>query len=367
MNEGSAAIQTTERQGGDVPGAVVAVPSPAATSSDITAHVDDAGPCAAGWFTRPQLNRMVLAGLVLLIAGGMGFSTWQHQNITGHPPLPETAGPVQQQPRLDPIIASMEQRVSDKPDEAEGWRMLGWSYFQAGRYREAATALRRATRLDPENAEGFSFLGEALFMASAGSRRMPRDARRAFEKALQLDPEDARARHFRAVAMDLDGRHRAAISAWFKLLADTPADAPHAREIRDTIVEVARRNQIDISKRLAAATYAPPASGLAINRAVLEGVTAPAVSDAEMRAASLLPPGQQEAVVREMVGRIEAQLKTQPRDSQGWIMLMRSRMQLGEPAAAGRALEQSIETFNDDPGTQGQLRSAAARIGVPGA
>ncbi|HEU0159991.1 MAG TPA: tetratricopeptide repeat protein, partial [Hyphomicrobiaceae bacterium] len=34
-----------------------------------------------------------------------------------------------------------------------GWRMLGWSYFQTGRYKEAAGAYAKAVDLDPSSAE----------------------------------------------------------------------------------------------------------------------------------------------------------------------------------------------------------------------
>jgi tetratricopeptide (TPR) repeat protein len=90
------------------------------------------------------------------------------------------------------VIAKLEAKLKADPENAEGWRMLGWSYFQTERYAEAATALKKATRLDPDHAETFSFLGEALVLASDSEGGSP-DAQAAFDRALQLDPKDARA------------------------------------------------------------------------------------------------------------------------------------------------------------------------------
>jgi len=65
---------------------------------------------------------------------------------------------------VDQVIAALEAKLQDKPDDAEGWRMLGWSYFETGRFAESATAMRRAIQLAPGNSEYHSMLGEALVM-----------------------------------------------------------------------------------------------------------------------------------------------------------------------------------------------------------
>src|SRR3546814_15669535 len=56
----------------------------------------------------------------------------------------------------------------------------------------------------------------------------------------------------------------------------------------------------------------------------------PGPSRADMEAASQLPKGQQDAMIEGMVSGLEAKLKANPADVDRWIMLMRSRMTLGE-------------------------------------
>jgi cytochrome c-type biogenesis protein CcmH len=244
--------------------------------------------------------------------------------------------------------------------------MLGWSYFQTQRYAEAATALKQATKLDPKHAETYSFLGESLVLASKTEGKIPWDAKAAFDKALKLDPKDARARYFRAVALDLGGQHRKAIDAWFALLKDTPSDAPYADDIRAVIKNVGTRHKIPYEERLAAAQYAPPASGMSTNGAAVAAGGIPGPSTAEIKAASSLPKGQQEAMIRGMVDGLEAKLAKNPGNVDGWIMLLRSRMQLGEPAKAARSLQIGLAAFRNDQASARKLREAAAAIQGPG-
>jgi cytochrome c-type biogenesis protein CcmH len=321
-----------------------------------------AAPAAAGSGRGGRIV-LALAAVVALTAGGI--AVWRGQRdaeIITRPPAPTES----QAPSVDDVITRLEARLKAKPDDAEGWRMLGWSYFQTQRYAEAATALKEATKLDPSHAESFSFLGESLVLASKTEGRIPWDAQAAFDKALKLDPKDARARYFRAVAMDLAGKHRKAIDAWFALLKDTPADAPYAEDIRAVIKNVGDRYKIPYEERLAATQFAPPAAGMATNGAQVASGAIPGPSSAEIKAASTLPKGQQEAMIRGMVDGLDAKLKANPGNADGWIMLMRSRMQLGEPAKAAKALEGGLAAFRNDLAVTRKLREAASAIGVPG-
>ncbi|MFM2370538.1 MAG: hypothetical protein RIS85_260 [Pseudomonadota bacterium] len=307
---------------------------------------------------------LVAAGVIALGAGAMAM-------MRGEDAAPPRAQPPavapSQQPSVDDVVAKLEARLAENPEDAEGWRMLGWSYFQTERYAEAATALKKATKLDPEHAETWSFLGEALVLASKEEGRMPRDAKAAFDKAIKLDPKDARARYFQAVALDLSGRPRQAISAWFALLEDTPADAPYAEDIRAVIRSVGEKRKIDVEKRLAEAHFAAPANGVITDGPHKAAAGIPGPTSEEMKAAASLPKGQQEAMIRGMVDGLEAKLEKEPGNPDRWIMLMRSRMQLGEPKKAAEALQKGLAAFRNDSANARKLREAASSLGIAGA
>lgn len=318
-------------------------------------------PDAAQGTSRWGKAALVAAALIALGAGGVAM-------VRGPETPPPAAVPPavtpSQQPSVDDVIARLEKKLAETPDDAEGWRMLGWSYFQTERYAEAATALKRATKLDPDHAETWSFLGEALVLASKEEGQMPRDAKAAFDKAMKLDPKDARARYFRAVSLDLSGRHRQAINAWFDLLEDTPADAPYAEDIREVIRNVGERRKIDVEKRLAEAQFAAPANGVITDGPHKAAAGIPGPTSAEMKAAAGLPKGQQEAMIRGMVDGLEAKLARNPANADGWIMLMRSRVQLGEPKKAAEALKNGLAAFRNDSAEARKLREAGSSLGI---
>lgn len=54
---------------------------------------------------------------------------------------------------VDTMIERLAARLNTGPEDIDGWRMLGWSYFNTGRYDKAASAYARAAELDPSSAE----------------------------------------------------------------------------------------------------------------------------------------------------------------------------------------------------------------------
>jgi cytochrome c-type biogenesis protein CcmH len=236
---------------------------------------------------------------------------------------------------------------------AKDWRVVGWAYAEAGNAAEAAAAYRRAAAIEPGNAENWSSLGEAL---QAASRTVVPEAEAAFRKALELDPRDPRARYFLAVQKDLRGDPKGAVEDWLALLGDTPPGAPWEADLRQTIEQSAARNRIDLAGRMPAA--GAPGTATA-------GIPGPSAE--QLAAAASIPPGEQGAMVQRMVEGLERRLKADPKDEQGWIRLMRSRMVLGEAEKAQAALRSGLAAFAGDAAAVARLRSAATELGVPGA
>lgn len=138
------------------------------------------------------------------------------------------------------------------PADAAGWQRLGKTFFDAGRFADAARAFDRATAAEPDDPASWSSLGEALAMSSA-NRRLPPAAFAAFRKASALDPQDWRARYYLAVKRDIDGDHAGAIDDWLALLAETPAGTPREAELQRTIEQVSQLHGIAVGDRMAAA------------------------------------------------------------------------------------------------------------------
>ena len=49
----------------------------------------------------------------------------------------------------DSMISHLVERLKKSPDDVEGWRMLGWSYFHTKNYKKSFEAYDRALHLNP--------------------------------------------------------------------------------------------------------------------------------------------------------------------------------------------------------------------------
>jgi len=290
-----------------------------------------------------------LTGAGVLLAAAVGWK------LTSHPaaaPTPVTTATMPTDP-----ITDLQTAAQRNPGSADAWMALGNAQMAADTPAAAVPSFRHATTLAPTKAEPWSALGEAMVKADPRDP-FPAAALDAFKKAVAIDAKDPRARYFLGVRRDLDGDHRGAIDAWFALLADSPPGAPWAADVRRTIEQVAAINKLDVAKRLAALPVAPPHS--------LPGTTAgaaiPGPTTEQMQAAQSLTPSMQRAMVDRMVGQLEARLAQDPSNLDGWVMLMRSRMQLGERDKAAAALAAARKA---NPGATARLDAEAAALGVP--
>lgn len=77
-----------------------------------------------------------------------------------------TAAPSNLLPDVETMIHQLAARLETAPGDVKGWRMLGWSYFNTGRFELAATAYARALKLDPNSAEIKASYEEAKAKAS---------------------------------------------------------------------------------------------------------------------------------------------------------------------------------------------------------
>ena len=300
--------------------------------------------------------RIALIGAAVVAVVAISLSL-RDNGIGSAPPAANTA----QAPQGDPnkAIADLEAKLKDNPNDAKGWQMLGWSLMQTEKFAEAGQAYARATQIDPKNSEYWSALGEARVLAGPGD--VSAEAKTAFDKAIAIDPKDPRARYFVAVAQDIAGDHKGAIDAWLALLADTPSGAPWEADVRRLIADVGAKEKIEVASRLAAIRPAPPTGGAAVATAGIPGPTRE-----QMQAGAQLPSGQQEAMIAGMVDGLETKLKANPKNESGWIMLMRSRVQLGEESKSAAALKNARAAYAGDAAALKRINEAAAELGIQG-
>jgi cytochrome c-type biogenesis protein CcmH len=267
------------------------------------------------------------------------------------------------QDNIDALVKRLEMRLKDNPNDPDGWRVLGWSYYNTGRYQNAVDAYRRAVDLQKDNANVRALYGEALVRAADG--KVTDEAIETFEKVLVINPNDERARFFKGLAKEQKGDNQGAIDEWLALYKIAPADAEWTGDLRLRIQRLAAQSNINVDQKLAEARPAAASGTPKANvppQATAEAPRGPTAQDIE--SAKQMSTEDQQAMVRGMVDRLASRLESSPNDVDGWIMLIRSHIALNEQDKARAALERANEAFSAEPETQKRIAEAAQVMGV---
>ncbi len=319
-----------------------------------------------------------LAALVAL-AGGALYATMGKPGLAGTSvplaaaatPPPAAGAEAEGAGEIAALVAGLEKKVAANADDPEGWRMLGWSYFQMQRFDDSARAYGKAVALKPDGTGFQSAYGEALVQVANGA--VTPAAADAFAKAQAQDGADARARYFLGVKKQQEGDAKGALDDWITLLGESATDAPWVPQLRSVIEQTAGDAKIDVSARLAAlrppasggaSVAAPPMPGLAGTAASVPAGVMPGPSADQVAGAAAMTAGDRQAMIRGMVDGLAKKLQANPRDESGWLRLMRARSVLGENTAAARARNDAIAAFAGDPAAQARIRAAATEIGI---
>ncbi|HEX4273523.1 MAG TPA: c-type cytochrome biogenesis protein CcmI [Rhizomicrobium sp.] len=277
-------------------------------------------------------------------------------------PVQAAAGPDAQAQHpmgdVSTMVAGLEARLQQNPNDAQGWQMLGWSYMRTNRPADAARAYGRAVSLDPGNAEYLSAQGEAMVQSEG---KVSDDAAAVFRRAMKGDANDPRARYFLAIYRDQQGDHQGAMKDFIALLKSAPPDAPWAAQVRNYVEDLAKDQHIDISSQL------PPAPAAPAVQAGMPQSAMPGPSGDQVAAAGQMSDADRQTMIHAMVDKLAGELKANPHDTGGWVRLMRARMVLGETDKAAEAYKQARQAFAGTPAAQAALQDAAKSLGVPGA
>ncbi|WP_324261498.1 tetratricopeptide repeat protein [Altererythrobacter sp. H2] len=294
-----------------------------------------------------RLGLGILLSAAVLAIGAVGYRAWDTGAGEPQAEAVDSSQPL--------TIAELEARAKASPLDSAAWEELGFAYYADGQFEQAARAYRQAVEGDPESAELWAALGEARVLASKDDP-MPPLAVSAFKKAVQLDPKQQRARYYLAARRDLSGDHEGAIAEWVAILAEAPPGAVYEENLLRTIRQIGKINNIEVESRIAAATKnRPDVPQLTAGEAI------PGPTRQQIDAARAMAPGEQQDMAEGMVARLEERLKSEPANVDGWVMLMRSRVTLGQQDRASKALKDAIAA---NPQAADRLRQEARVLGV---
>ena len=159
--------------------------------------------------------------VVVVLAASAGLYVYQ-----GSPDIPSGRGNPGHD--MEQLVATLEQRVAEAPDDLNGWIMLGRTNLTMQRFDKAVAAFERAVELeDSSNAQTLVSLAEAL-LARDGGGIAGRPAA-LVESALALDPNNPQALFYSGINAANLGDTELAASRWEKLMGLNPP--PEIRSI----------------------------------------------------------------------------------------------------------------------------------------
>jgi cytochrome c-type biogenesis protein CcmH/NrfG len=87
----------------------------------------------------------------------------------------QSSGQGQFPPQVMEMVARLEQRLQQNPEDGAGWKRLGRSYMVLGRYREAVSAYTSAAELLPDDRDIQQALQQLAAIAAAGNKHPATD------------------------------------------------------------------------------------------------------------------------------------------------------------------------------------------------
>jgi cytochrome c-type biogenesis protein CcmH len=316
---------------------------------------DKAGEEANGAETEPGAapaavrRRYTLSqAFILLCLPVIGLAGYLEIGSPGTPDAPLEARIENPGDDVDLLIAKVERHLATSPEDGNGWNVLAPVYFRIGRYDDAELAYRNAIRILGPDAGRMNGLGETLVVRNDGI--VTEDARMAFQAALKLEPNNPRADFYLALALEQSGRRAEALAAFQDIAKASPPTAPWMPLV----------NQ-HIAANSAGVPLANPPASTAVAGNTPANPAAPGNPSAEDIAnAQTMSEADRGEMIRGMVASLDARLKDDPNNFEGWMRLVRSYAMLKDKEKAEAALKEGLKTF-PAAGSQGQQLIAMAK------
>ena len=142
---------------------------------------------------------------------------------------------------IDTMIERVKERLASRPDDREGWRVLGRTYLALGRIPEAVATYERATTLIPDDADLLADYADAL--ASSQNRSLEGKPAALIERALLVDATQWKANALAGTLAFERGDYAKAVEHWERVKRAMPADSPILASIDASLAEARSRAQ----------------------------------------------------------------------------------------------------------------------------
>jgi cytochrome c-type biogenesis protein CcmH len=189
-------------------------------------------------------------------------------------------------PEVLKMVDKLRAKLKDKPDDAQGWAMLGRSYTVLGRYDDAVQAFDKIGPTLDANAAWLAEFADAAAM-QAGGNPTGRPEQLA-QRALHVDPDNALALMMASYAAAARTDFETAIPLIEHALKVIPADSEDHRFLEDLLAKSRERARGRVAGvPVAAATVEAPSPREAVSKSTTAS-SVPTALSLEIRLASAL-------------------------------------------------------------------------------
>lgn len=311
----------------------------------------DAGRDAASMTVATAQSRSTVFSITAAFIVAASLTVYLLLGEPGYPgrPFAERANTPANQASIADLIARVEARLREAPEDGQGWDVLAPVYAKQGRYSDAIRAFSRAIEILGENRARLRGLAESHLALNNGI--VSSEVRDAFRKILVTEPALVAPRFWLAVGLEQDGKRDAAIAAYENLLNDARMQVEKG--------EIPKRAQTIIEERLAAlgATAEPGGPSAA---AAPQGKD----EDQDRAAIARLPAQERAQMIESMVAGLAERLKSEGGNRADWERLIRSYWVLGRRKAAEDALAGARRQFASDEAVRSGLDAFARELGM---
>ena len=172
-----------------------------------------------------------------LLAGSLYFMLGNYQAVSHTAEMsvdPEATKLLE----INKMVLRLAEKMKAKPDDAQGWLILGRSYKALEQYPQAADAFANAYRLLGDQAEVMLLYADAL--AYVNNRNLAGKPSNLVYKALALEPDNLNALWLGGMAKAQEGDAPAALKLWKKLEATLPPGSDSQQEIKNLLSSLAK-------------------------------------------------------------------------------------------------------------------------------
>ncbi len=205
-------------------------------------------------------------------------------------------------------LEQVREHLQANPQDIQGWKVLGQTARAVGDFAAAAQAYGELARMEASDPNWRANELEA-YIAHAGGQITPA-ARLVLAALLTESPDHPAGQYYLGLVRLQSGDEEGARAVWLALADSSSPQAPWMPNLRQQLAAL--------------------------------GVNPPALSEEDIAAVNSMTDEEREAFMLQMLERLEARLESDPSDPEGWMMLARSKLALGDKKGAIDALTAGI-------------------------